>query len=81
MHNNRNSAKYVMRDSDSLTPVFQNKYLLFNLAWQDLNDMTGIKLRPSSTWGTKVSCDDIPDCIQSAKKITVVLKNCMQLLG
>ena len=75
MHNNRNSAKYVMRDSDSLTPVFQNKYLLFNLAWQDLNDMPGIKLRPSSTWGTKVSCDDIPDCKNSYKLYIVSEKD------
>ena len=75
MHNNRNNAKYVMRDSDSLTPVFQNKYLLFNLAWQDLNDMTGIKLRPSSTWGTKVSCDDIPDCKNSYKLYIVSEKD------
>ena len=69
MHNNRNNnAKYVMRDSDSLTPVFQNKYLLFNLAWRDLNDLSGFKLRPSSFTGLSKenSCPAI-DCKNAYK--------------
>ena len=73
MHNNRNNnAKYVMRDSDSLTPVFQNKYLLFNLAWRDLNDLSGFKLRPSSFTGLSKenSCPAI-DC-KNAYKLYIV---------
>ena len=73
MHNNRNNnAKYVMRDSDSLTPVFQNKYLLFNLGWQDIYDMTGTRFRPSSFRGSskKNSCPS-PDC-KNAYKLYIV---------
>jgi len=75
MHNNRNNnAKYVMRDSDSLTPVFQNKYLLFNLAWQNFPTVgSSWESKPSYPKGTD-SCD-VPDCKNSYKLYIVSEKD------
>jgi len=49
MYNYRNNAKYVMRGDDvSNTLIFQDKYLVFNLSWQDTGVIAGKQLyRPS----------------------------------
>ena len=68
MHNNRNNnAKYVMRDSNSLTPVFQNKYLLFNLAWHNSSTIAEGRWESKPSYPKGMDSCDVPDCKNSYK--------------